>query len=145
MAVDFRSLLNVSSDDVERPKPLPNGHYIGTVASFEFGLSKQKQTPYCRLNLVPLQATDDVDMTRLEGVNLADKSLRKDYFITPKARYRLADMLDAVLGKDSRILDQRIGDVRGAKVMFGVTERQSEDGADTFNDVTTVVAAPQAA
>lgn len=141
MAVNFRELLSVTSDQVERLKPLPEGHYLGTVSGYEFGLSKQKQTPYVRVQLTPSEATDDVDSSLLDGIDLSKRNLRRDYFITPAARYRLADMLDAVLGKDSRLLDERIGDIRGAKVMFGVTQRQSENGADTYNDVTTIVAA----
>lgn len=137
----FRALLGQATDAVERPRALAAGHYIGEIKSHEFGLSRQKQTPYCRFILVPLEETADVTQGENEGIDLSKRELRKDFFITPQALYRLSDMLDAVLGKTSgRSFDERIPETRNVRIMFAVTRRDNEEGTETYNDVGSIVA-----
>lgn len=143
MAPNFRDLLSMPTDSVERPKPLPEGHYIAYIKAHEFGTSAKKNTPYVRFLFSIESGSDDVSADDLANIDLTRRELRRDFYITPNALYRLSDMLDAVLGaQQGRSFDERIPDCRNAKVLIGVTQRQSEDGTDTFNDVTTVVAAP---
>ena len=155
MATNMRELLvNTTSETVERPRSLPNGHYIGTIKSYEFGVSSKKKTPYVRFHCIPESATPDVDPRQLEEcleawkkaeMTLSDKSTGADFFITPKAMYRLTDALDGVLGKQpGRSCDERIPEMRDARVMFGVVRNLNDDGEDTgYNNVTSLVAAPQ--
>jgi len=140
-ASTFRSLLSQATDAVERPRALADGHYTGIIKSTEFGLSRQKQTPYLRVLITPEEETDDVPEDANTGIELQKREVRKDYFITPTALYRLSDMLDAVLGKTAgRSFDERIPELRGARVLFGVTHRDNEAGTETFNDVSTIIA-----
>lgn len=142
MSSTFRALLQGATDQVERPRALANGHYIGTIKTNEFGTSSQKQTPYVRFLLTPEEETDDVEAGANEGINLANKEMRKDFYITPASLYRLSDFLDAVLGQQSGLsFDERIPQTRSVRVLFHVTSRTSEDGKETYNDVGTVVAA----
>lgn len=142
MSQSFRDLLAQTTDSVERPRAIADGHYEGPIANFEFGLSRQRQTPYVRFILVPEEAKSDVEAGANNGINLAQRELRKDFFITPNALYRLSDMLDAVLGKETgRSFDERIPECRGARVIFGVTHRTSDDGGETYNDISTIVKA----
>jgi len=141
-ASTFRSLLAQATDAVERPRSIADGHYIGVIKSTEFGVSRQKQTPYLRVNITPEEETDDVAEDANIGIDLTKRELRRDFYITPQALYRLSDMLDAVLGKQAgRSFDERIPELRGVRVLFGVTHRDNEQGTETFNDVTTIVAA----
>ena len=135
MSLNFRELLNFSSDDVDRPKALPKGTYVGTIQSHEFGESKNKGTPYVRFILSVEEADIDVDKTKLNGVDLSTITLGRDYYITDKAKYRLCDMLDNLLGKDPRVVEERIPDTHGAKVRFTVGQRPSDQGSDFINDV----------
>ena len=138
---NFRQLLSQPTDQVERPKPLPTGHYRGEITNYEFGVSKNKQTPFVRFIIVPEEADADVDRDRLSGIDLSKKEMRKDFYITNTALYRLSDALDAILGQQQgRNFDERIPETRNAKILFGVTERQNEEGTETYNDVTTMVA-----
>lgn len=134
---NFRALLTQNSTQVERPKPLPEGHYYAVVREQKFDVSRQKQTPFVRFEMVPEEATDDVDQELLAGIDLSQKQLRKDYFITPSALYRLTDMLDKVIGDPERSIEERIPEMRGARVLIQVTQRRSDNG-DVFNDVGTV-------
>jgi hypothetical protein len=143
MATSFRELLSQETDKVERPRALAVGHYMGEIKGHEFGHSRNKQTPYVRFLLTPESECPDVTPTGgNDGVDLTRKELRKDFYITPAALYRLSDMLDAVLGQESgRTFDERIPDTRGAKVMFAVSQRENEEGTETFNDIGSIVKA----
>lgn len=141
-ASTFRELLSQKTDAVERPRALAPGHYVGEIKTHEFGQSRQKQTPYVRFILTPNEETTDVATGANDGIDLSKRELRKDFFITPTALYRLSDMLDAVLGKtQGRSFDERIPETRGVRVMFAVTSRESEDGTETYNDIGAIVAA----
>lgn len=141
-ASTFRELLKQSTDSVERPKALATGHYLGEIKSHEFGLSRQKQTPFVAFILTPTEETADVTEGANEGTDFSKKELRKTFYITPNSLYRLSDMLDAVLGQQTgRSFDERIPETRGTRVMFAVTQRENEDGTETYNDVGSVVAA----
>ena len=137
----FRELLSQPTDSVERPRPLADGHYIGEMKGHEFGLSRQKQTPFVRFILTPEEETADVPAGANSGLDLSRRELRKDFYITPIALYRLSDMLDAVLGKQSgRSFDERIPETRGQRVMFAVTHRDVTDETtgeilETYNEI----------
>jgi hypothetical protein len=138
----FRELLGQATDAVERPRPIADGHYLGSIASHEFGLSRQKQTPYVRFIINLEQETDDVPTGANGGIDISRREIRKDYFITPTALYRLSDMLNAVLGKETgRTFDERIPETRGARVMLGVGHRDNDDGTETYNEISTIVRA----
>jgi hypothetical protein len=146
MSSTFRDLLHVNNDTIDRPQALADGHYIGEIKGHEFGLSRQKQTPYVRITLTPSEATSDVPeganvKKNGEPIDITKLELRKDFYVTPNAVYRLGDMLNAVLGTDGRFYDERLPETRGVRVMFAVTHRDSDDGTQTFNDVGTIVKA----
>lgn len=141
--VNFRELLSMPTDSAERPRSLPDGHYKGSIGTHEFDRSKKKQTPFVRFMVKIDEPTADVDPAQVNGIDFSRLELRADYYITPKSLYRLSDMLDAVLGKETgRSFDERIPGTRGAKVIIGVKRRLNEDGTDSgYNDVDTLIAA----
>jgi hypothetical protein len=141
-ASTFRELLGQTTESAERPRPIADGHYLGSVASHEFGLSRQKQTPYVRFIINLEEETADVPAGANDGIDISRREIRKDYFITPTALYRLSDMLNAVLGKETgRTFDERIPETRGVRVMVAVGHRDNEDGTETYNEVGTIVRA----
>jgi hypothetical protein len=120
---------------------MPAGHYIATIKTHQFDKSSKKATPLVRFLFSPREATSDVDEEALANVDLTEKELRKEFYITPKALWRLNKFLDDVLGpQEGRSFDERIPEVKGVEVQIGVTLRFSDDGEMDFNDVTTVVA-----
>jgi hypothetical protein len=142
MSSTFRQLLSQPTDTVERPRALATGHYLGIINNHEFGVSSKKQTPFVRFLLQPTEETEDVNEGENAGIDFAKKEIRADFYITPASLYRLSDMLDAVLGKTTgRSFDERIPETKGVRVMFQLTQRESEDGTAIFNDVGTIVAA----
>lgn len=143
MSSTFRELLRVTSETVERPKALADGHYIGEIVSYEFGTSSKKQTPYVMFNIKPLEETSDVVEGANEGINFDTKVVNSDkYYITPKSVYRLVDVVDAVLGPDPKTyVDDRLPDTRGVRVLFEVRSRVDEnDDTRVYTDIPTIVA-----
>jgi|HubBroStandDraft_4_1064222.scaffolds.fasta_scaffold50959_1 hypothetical protein len=138
---NFRAILSQKTDEVERPRALADGHYIGVIKTHEFGQSSNKKTPFCRWILTPEEETSDVPEGANAGIDFSKREVRKDFYITPAAIYRLSDALDAVLGKQNgRSFDERLPEVRGLRVLFQVGHRDSEDGTESYNDVGTIVA-----
>lgn len=141
---DPRELLKAPIDSFEKPRALPQGHYIGIIDNYAYDRSKKKQTAFVRLTLHPTEATADVRPEDIAGISLPDRELTRDYYITPKAMGLLRIMLEAVLPNTAgRGADQLVPELKGAKVMFGVVQRPDERNATIiYNDVTDIVAAP---
>lgn len=133
--LDFRQLLKKNSTEVERPKLLPDGHYYGLIGTHSFGKSSQKQTPFVRFMVQAVEVTDDVDPETLEGINISQRELRADYYITQAALSRLSDMLDAVVGEPERSIEERIPETRGLPVLIFIGHRDNEAGTQSYNEV----------
>ncbi len=148
-AVNFRELLTIPTDAVERPKAFPDCWLNGAIGNHEYGESKNKKTPYVRFTLRPESLASAPDGSNgvteddLAGIDFSRRELRKDFFITPSSLWRLSDFLDAVLGKESgRTFNERIPDTRNASVIFHVTQREAEGDSETiYNDVQEILAA----
>ncbi len=139
----FRELLHYTTATAPKPPILAHGHYIGTIRGHEFSKSRNKGTPQVQILLTVEEECEDVEKGANDGVTLSDADLRKTLYITPKAVNRIGKMLNAVLGPEDpeRYFDERLPETRGARVMFSVTQRENEDGTETYNDVGTIVRA----
>jgi hypothetical protein len=75
--VDFSRLLSAPAGEAVKPPPLPMGEYLALITSHELTESKNKN-PCIRINFCFLSWPSDV--TPVEGVNLANKKMRKDFY-----------------------------------------------------------------
>ena len=134
---DFKSLLKRPADSFERPKPLPPGTYNGVIAQREFLESREKKTPYVRFSVKINSPGEGIDPAQLEGVDLSKKSLRKDFFITEDATYRLTEFANSCdVPTAGRGLDEVIEDLVNKPVLVEVTTRPSDrDPQEFFNDI----------
>ena len=144
--INLREYLSQPTDQTERPKALPAGQYVGTITNFSFDkVRNEAGTNVLYFFIRPERAFTEELQRELdaEKIDLSRRELRKEFYLTENAKYRLADALDAVLGKEpGRTYNQRIPDMRNARVLVGVTPRLDREGNDTgFNSVTTMVAA----
>jgi hypothetical protein len=136
MSSDFRTLLQKPMDEIERPKPLPAGTYYGTIAGHKFDESSQKRTPFVRFTIKLQSAGDDVDAEEVASVDWTKKEVRKDFYLTDDALYRLKGFLESVgVEVEGRALGEAIPDSTNAQVIVEVTQRNSADGKDVYNDV----------
>ena len=142
MSTNFRTILRVTNTTVQRPRALAAGHYLGIIKGHEFNTSSKKGTPFIRMLLTPQEETDDVPAGENHGIDFSKVELRKDFYLTPAALHRLGNALDAILGEDDRYYDERIPDLRDARVLFLVTVRDGEEGSnEKYNDVGAIVRA----
>jgi hypothetical protein len=135
---DFRSLLQKPADEIKRPPVLPAGTYHGIVSKYEFLESKEKKTPFVRFSLGLRSAGEDVDAEEIKEVDLSTRQLRRDYFITEDALYRLKEFLESLgIAMSGRPLAECIPDALNQSVIIEVVQQLNprDPTAPPFNDV----------
>lgn len=120
---DFQSLLERPMDSFTKPKPLPEGSYIFGVKDHTFtaptaGSDGKTKSGFIEFTLIPKAANADVDENALaemlDGNDITTKQVKKKFFVTPDALYRLTDFAvhcgQDVAGKAiSEIIPQLVG------------------------------------
>lgn len=141
MSIDFNSLLSTPTDNIEKPKPLPNGTYQGVIfGNPTFREAGQNQTPQVEFTVRPT-GSDDVDPSELAGINLSDKMLRASFWLSKDAQYRLVDFAKSCgISVTGRTLSEVISDLcMNTPVVMDVGSVQSKRDADTyFNTVNNI-------
>jgi|EndMetStandDraft_8_1072994.scaffolds.fasta_scaffold146964_2 hypothetical protein len=143
-APDFSQLLKTNLDTVKKPPTLPAGTFHGRISKYEFGESAEKKTPYLRLHLQLLSPGADIaseDMRDSEGVSidLAKRQMRKDYYLTEDAMYRLKEFIESCgISTAGRSLDVTIPELLNAPVLVGIIQSNSKDGTEQYNNVQTL-------
>lgn len=137
MAEDFREILDTNMDNIERPKPLPPGSWFAIIKEHSFDKTPKQDTPYVRFTFVNLQAGEGVSSEAVDEIDdLAERNLRKDYYLTANARYRVKEMLASLgIQTEGRSLGACIADSTGAKVILDVTNTTSKDGKEIYTNV----------
>lgn len=138
---NFKELLKKPLDTVKRPPALPDGTYYGVVKSYEFGESSNKKTPFVRFHFLAMYGGEDIEASLLEGIDLSKRDLKKDFYITEDALYRLKEFL-AALGHevDGHNIEDLLPLTPNARVMMAITQRRTEGKEDIYNDVGEVTA-----
>ena len=141
-APDLNSLLSRPAGSFKAPPALPAGTWHGVVGSHEFGESSKKKTPFVRYTVNITGASDNVDEEELEGIDLHEKTLKVDFYLTADAAFRLTDFLRSLgLDVDNETMAELIPQAQGQAVMLNVTQRAGEREGEVFNDVKSIVAA----
>jgi hypothetical protein len=141
---DFTSILDMSPDEIERPKPLPPGDYVVTIKSYIQDKTSQKETKFIEFATAPVEPLGNVDedwlkeaLTKADGgmKKLSDMNIRIRFYDTPEAGYRIKKFLldDVQLEDDGSSIGQLVEAAINAQVIVNIKHR-SVDG-DTFVDV----------
>ncbi len=102
MAVDFSSLLNKPAGKALKPAVLPAGDYKGVIKGREFGDNNQNHTPYVRFFLGLMEWPESIaesergqldDSGQFHPTDLSKKSLRRDFYYTEDALWRLDELI----------------------------------------------------
>jgi hypothetical protein len=94
MAVDFKTLLSKPAGEAKKPPTLPAETYPGVIKSYELGDNNKNKTPYVRFHTQLVGWPDSVDDQELrKAVDLTKRQLRKDYYLTDEALWRLDEFL----------------------------------------------------
>jgi len=146
----FQSILDRPSGEVDRTiKVPPVGSYVVVVQGIpEEGKSSKKQTPFSKFTFKFLEAREDVSEDDLENYltgadgskkQLADCTIRQEYYHTEGSFGRLVDLLDHLDGikpgtEESQNVEsstrQRLSEVAGKQCVIYIKHEawQSGDG-----------------
>jgi len=149
-ATDFQSLLEKPLDAFQKPKPTPEGNYIFGVKEFNLVPSQDpKKSPYVEFTFVPKQPQPDVDEALvaewLDGNPITSKIVKKKFFITPDALFRLTDFathcgVDIAGMSVSQVLQSCPG-----KEFLGAVKHSigQKDPSQIYAEVATTAAVPE--
>jgi len=92
--VDFSHLLKKPAGEAKKPEAIGIGNYLGMLRSFEFGETQNEaRNPFVRFQtgLVswPEDFTEEDKLQNGKPVDLSKRALRKDFYLTEDALYRL--------------------------------------------------------
>lgn len=139
-APDFRERLSKPAASAKKPKALPAGSYHGFIDRREFGESAKKKTAQVTFFLNQLVPGEDVDQAALADIDMAKKELRTIYYLTDSSDYRVVELAQSCgLNTDGMSIAECIENVLKQPVLITVTQRNSEDGKDVYNDVKDLV------
>jgi hypothetical protein len=152
---NFESILDMPSENVERPKPLPVGTYNAIVQGlYEEGVSSQKRTPFVQFAFAIQSADEDVDEddlntyltakdgTRksLQGITLKNNSTK--FYTTPDSLFRLTDFLDICgVPEEGMTIRQRLSETPNCGVKIQIGHVASQDGESVFAEVKKILPA----
>lgn len=143
MAVDFSNLLKRPMGTALKPAVLPVGDYPGIIKKYEYGDQNQNKTPYLRLQVAPLDWPQNIQesekgQTGPDGTfhptDLSKRTLRKDFYLTDDAMWRLEDLLKSC-GLTDGDYDSLIPQLVGKNVTIAINQYVSQKSGELGNDV----------
>lgn len=147
MAADFKSLLSKPADEVKKPKPLPAGTYTGLITKYELAEAKNdRKTPFVQFFFSILSPGADVAAaysTELSEIDLSKRQLRKQYYITDDALWRLTEFqraLGLVTGNGQSV-DSILPRMINVPVTLSIIQKPSQDGLEIYNEIADVTKA----
>lgn len=139
MAVDFSKILGKQASEIEKPKPLPLGHYICNnpqLPAFK-GLGKD-ESPAAVFSVVVLAPGDDVDPEALaEFGEWKGKKITFNRFLTEASEYRTKEEICQAFGieQEGKNLGQIFNETINRQVLVEISHRPSQDGSEMYMEV----------
>jgi len=135
---NFADILNKQNDDIERPKPLPVGTYLGIVSGPpEIGPIGQKQTLAAKYSIKLLAPQADVDQSALmEMGGIGERSVTHTLFLTADAAWRAKEFLEHCgVETSGKTLGESLAEAPGRQVMVKLKHRPSPDGTQLYTEI----------
>jgi hypothetical protein len=145
-APDFNTLMSTPVDSFKEPPPLPNGTYLGKLAKYEIGKSREKQTPFIRYTVQLLAPGEDVDAAQLEGIDVTQRAFRYDLYVTPDAMFRVKEFfLKLGIEPEGRGTNELLTETQDREVMVTIAQRPGtgKNTGKTFAEIVDLAAAPE--
>jgi hypothetical protein len=145
----FSSILDTPVSEVSRPKPLPQGTYLGMTKGLpRYDKSTKKGTPFSEYSIQLMEACEDVDQEELnvaltkgngDVISLRDRSpMRLTFYHTPDALWRLIKFLKD-LGLETEDDTTTVGELEqqapGRQVYVHIKHTPSDDGEAMFANI----------
>lgn len=142
--VDFTSLLKKPAGEAKKPAALEPGDYPGVIKTYELGDNNKNKTPYVRFALGLSGWPDGADpQTREDGepVDLSTKSLRRDFFLTEDALFRLDELLNGLgIATKGRTYEEVLPEAVGSQVIIEVQQYMNQSNNEIGNQVGRITA-----
>lgn len=145
MALDLSHLLRKPAGKAIKPAALPPGDYPGIIKSFEYGDNNKNKTPYVRFQLGLMDwpeavPQDERGQKNDEGefipTDLSKKSLRRDFYLTDEALFRLDELIKGCgFAADGSNYEELIPKLVGAPVVIEVKQYVNQNTSEIGNDV----------
>lgn len=120
---NFNELLSKPVDEAKRPPAMPAGTFFGNVSKYEFDkTSSEKKTPLVRFFVSLTHAHDSIPAEDLDGIDISKRVMRREYYLTPDADWRLAEFLKSCgIETAGRSFGETIPEAQGKAVQVEVT------------------------
>lgn len=133
---DFSSLLRKPAGMAKKPEALPKGDYQGVIKSFELGDANKNRTPYVRFHLGLVAFPDTLDHDATQGIDLSKRQLRRDFFLTDDAMWRLDALIRSVgIEPNERPYEEILPEMVGQQVLVGVDQYLNPANSEVGNQV----------
>lgn len=143
MALDLSHLLRKPMGNAVKPQALPPGDYSGIIKSFEYGDNNQNKTPYVRFHIGLIDWPEAVSVNERGSTDLSKRSLRRDFFLTDDAQWRLEEFLKSAgqAPDGTTTIEEYIPRVVGSRVTVEVQQYVNQKTSEIGNQVGRVVGA----
>lgn len=129
---NFSDLANVKVGEVERPKPLPTGHYQAMFSGLMKPHKARSGNQAMRFPFKLVAAGEDVDAEALEAAGgIPDKEFTIDFWMSPDARWRFTEFGKAMGHSDSLNLLELAEALATAGDPFLIEVKHEEPSAET--------------
>jgi len=137
----LEDMMNMSSDQLPRPKALPIGWYMFIIRELpRHDKSTQKQTEFYEFTCYPIEAMKHVDEDALaEAGGLEEKSIRLTFYKSEKAMYRFTEFAEALGFKNATEL---VNGCVGTQFIAHVTHSLSQDSKRHYANIDDRTALP---
>ena len=134
--VDFSSLLKKPAYEAKKPEALPvSPNYPGVIKSYELLEGQnEKKLPFVRFMVGLTGWADDIDQTDRVG-DPSKRTLRRDYYLTDEALYRLDLFLKSLGLASGQTYDELLPQVVGARVIVSVKQYMNQRTNEIGNEV----------
>jgi len=140
--VDFSSLLKKPAGEAKRPPALPADNYHGVIKSYELGDQNKNKTPYVRFHLGLLGWGPNVQEEDKADIDLPKRQLRRDFFITDDALWRLDKLIsDCGVDMSGKTYEEVLPNMIGAQVTIEVQQYLNQQNNEIGNQVGAIGAA----
>ena len=132
----FEDILNVDPNDVERPRPLPQGSYEGVVISHRFDRSPKTLTPFIEYTIRPVAPMDDINMDELNEMGgIGNRTIRLTFWLTPDSKFRLKEFLENCDIKYEKTLYKMAEQAINCRIGIVVVHNPSKDNTQVYANI----------
>lgn len=130
MSATFAELANVKVAEVERPKPIPEGHYQAQITGPAKEHKARSGNIALRFPFKLVAPGDDVDADALDAAGgLPDKEFAIDFWMSPDARWRFTEFAKSMGVSEELNIIEAAEELAGSGKPFLIQAKQ-EAGTD---------------